>query len=265
MLITSLMLPHKLRKQLEAFIMEPIYQQTFDVDGTQVDRFCRLKTANLLAYIQQVSGKHSDLMGYSWAHLDELGMLWAVVRHRVQISRLPMEGERVTLETWPCPTTRVAFPRSVIGRDQAGEELFRSISLWVFMNRDTRAMILPRASGVEIQGLTRGLELDSPGSLCPAKLSKAAQRPVRYSDLDKNGHMNNTRYLEWAEDLLPSAFHRDHPLRELVICYLSEAREGQLLDLEYDLSDGPTLRLDIHRDNPETTPERVCALRAVYG
>ena len=79
--------------------------------------------------------------------------------------------------------------------------------------------------------------------------------------------MNNSRYLDWAEDLLPSAFHRDHPLKELVICYLSEAREGQALDLSYELSDGPTLRVDVHRnrDNAQGTPERVCAIRATYA
>lgn len=160
----------------------------------------------------------------------------------------------------------MAYPRSVIAYDCKGNEIFRSISLWVLMNTETRAMILPKASGVEVMGLTRGLELDIPGSLFPAPLSSTEPRKVRYSDLDKNGHMNNSRYLGWAQDLLPGSFHREHPLKELVLCYLSEAREGENLDLTYELSDGPELRVDIHRNRDGNTgkPQRVCAIHAQY-
>ena len=247
--------------------MEPIYRQSYTIDGSRVDCFGRLKATVLLSCIQEVSGHHSDILGFTWEELAARRLFWAVVRHRIQIQRLPMVGETITIETWPCPTTRVAYPRSVIAYDQNGNELFRAITLWVLMNLDTRAMILPGMSGVEVTGLTRGLELDAPGSLFPAKLSNSSRRFVCYSDLDRNFHMNNSRYLDWAEDLLPSAFHRDHPLKELVICYLSEAREGQALDLSYELSDGPTLRVDVHRnrDNAQGTPERVCAIRATYA
>ncbi len=248
--------------------MEPIYRQSFTIASDQVDCFSRLKSTVLLGFIQDVSGHHSDLLGYTWEGLAQRRLFWAVVRHRVQIERLPMEGETITLETWPCPTTRVAYPRSVIAYDEAGREIFRAMTLWVLMNMDTRAMILPGSSGVEVTGLTRrGMELDAPASLFPAKLSCQARRSVCYTDLDKNGHMNNVRYQDWAEDLLPSAFHRDHPLKELVICYLSEAREGQALDMAYELSDGPELRVDVSRQGkkPGDKAERVCAIRAIYG
>ena len=54
--------------------------------------------------------------------------------------------------------------------------------------------------------------------------------------------MNNTRYLDWIDDLLPSAFHQDHPVAEFTVCYLSEAREGDPMQLEWDtLEDGALL------------------------
>lgn len=247
--------------------MEPIYQQSFLIDSSHVDCHAHLKTAQLLSFIQEVSGQHSDLLGLTWEKLAGQHMFWAIVRHRVQITRMPGEGETITLETWPCPTTRVAYPRSVIGRDEQGKELFRSITLWVLMNLDTRAMILPGTSGIEVAGVKRGMELDVPGSLHPAKLSAKASRAVRYSDLDKNGHMNNCSYISWMDDLLPSAFHREHPLRELVVCYLSEAREGQVLETDYELDQDGCLRLDMYRprEADQEHPERIFAARAIYG
>lgn len=61
----------------------------------------------------------------------------------MQITRLPKSGETIRVETWAMPTTRVAYPRSVVAYDEKGQELFRSITLWVLMNMDTRAMIQP--------------------------------------------------------------------------------------------------------------------------
>ena len=52
-----------------------------------------------------------------------------MTRHRVEITRLPTIGETIRVETWPMPPTKVAFPRSIIAYDEAGKEIFRSISL----------------------------------------------------------------------------------------------------------------------------------------
>ena len=48
------------------------------------------------------------------------------------------------------------------------------------------------------------------------------------------------------DDLLSSEFHREHTIRELSVCYLSEAREGQQMQLDWQLFDGPVLQVDAH-------------------
>ena len=85
-----------------------------------------------------------------------------------------------------------------------------------------------------------------------------------YTDLDINGHMNNTRYMDWVDDLIPSAFHRDHPLKEFTVCYLNEAKEGQKLTLNWNLGEGPVFQLDAHRDNPGGGQERVFSAQLIF-
>ena len=80
---------------------------TFAVDGLAVDRFRRLKASMLLYYMQEAAGKHFEML--KDPRLDT-NLFWAVTRHSLVINRLPMEGETVTVETWPMPTTRVAYP-----------------------------------------------------------------------------------------------------------------------------------------------------------
>lgn len=60
---------------------------------------------------------------------------------------------------------------------------------------------------------------------------------MRYSELDCNGHLSNTKYLNWMEDLLPTQWHRDHALSKVHICYLNEARADQEIALSWVLED----------------------------
>ena len=227
--------------------MEPIYVKEIEVSPVAVDRFGWLKASRLLEYLQNVAGDHSAILGTDQKALTDKNLFWAVIRHRVQITRLPGTGEKLRIETWPMPTTRTAYPRSTIAYDEQGNECFRSISLWILMDGNTRAMVLPGKSGVEVTGLLRGCELRAPSSQLPREMGECQERSVRYTDLDLNGHMNNCRYLDWVEDLLPSQFHQHHEIREFTLCYMSEVRENEQVQLCWELSDGPVLTVEAVR------------------
>ena len=243
--------------------MEPIYVQNFEINDMVVDRFGRLKPSMLLFIAQTVATRHGELMEVGYDTLNPRRMFWAVIRHRVQISRLPRHGETIRVETWPMPATRSSYPRSVIAYDEAGNECFRAISLWVLMDLDKRNMILPGKSGISLAGSVRGNELALPGSLAPGHLLNRRQRTVCYSDLDRNGHMNNTKYLEWIDDLMPSEFHRDRELKEMTICYLAESWEGQTMDLCWDFPEEGVMRVDTYRCAGDKE-ERVFSARLLY-
>ena len=243
--------------------MESIYTQEFKIADIHVDRFGKLKLSTLLYFAQEVAGRHFDRIAMTYEQLMEKGMFWAIIRQRVQITRLPMSGETIRVETWPMPNTRVAFPRHVAAYDESGKELFRVISLWVLMDAQTRAMILPGKSGILLPGTTQGTELPPPASLPAKQLLNHRSRSVCFTDLDRNGHMNNTKYLDWIADLLPSSFHEQHCPQEFTVCYLSEAREGQELTLSWEFTEEGALNLDAHRYWEEKT-ERIFSARLQY-
>ena len=246
--------------------MEPIYRQQFHIDPAAVDRYGRLKPSMLLLFAQEVAGHHSAMLSLTYEGLAAQGLFWAVIRNRVQITRLPVKGETITLETWPMPTTRTAYPRSTVAYDEQGNELFRSVCLWVLMDLNTRTLILPDKSGVTVEGTLRGTELASPRSLIPKPLDKHNSRRVCFTDLDRNGHMNNARYLDWIMDLLPSSFHQNHPMKDFTLCYMNEAREGQTLDVTWDVDAEGAVQVDIHRAKEEhsTDYDRIFAAKIQF-
>ena len=244
--------------------MEPIYVRNFTVEDAYVDRYGRMKPSQILYLAQDMGGRHSALMSLDYDTLAGRNLFWAVTRHRVQVSRMPMRGETLRLETWPLPTTRAAFPRSVVAYDAQGNEVFRCITLWVLMDLNTRKMIVPGKSGIIVAGTLRGNELPAPNGLIPKPLGTQTSRTVAFTDLVRNGHMNNTRCLDWIADLLPSGYHAGHELREFTVCYLSEAREGQTLDLRWDFPEENCLYMDAHRVNDEQAA-RVFSARILFG
>lgn len=217
--------------------MEPVYRNQFTITSAQCDPYGRIKPSAILSILQEAAGAHCEGTDVDWNALANRNLFFAVTRQRVQITRLPRHGQTVTVETWPGPTSRVAYPRNTIVRDELGNELLRAISLWVLMDVTTRAMVLPGKSGVDYSGNLRGGELPVPASIGLKPMVSAETRVVRYSELDRNHHMNNCRYLDWVMDLLPSAFHREHPVADFTVCYLSEAREGDRVELHYELAD----------------------------
>ena len=231
--------------------MSTMYSDSFTISDLQTDRYGRLKPSAISWFVQEIAGRHCIQLGTDWDTLAAKGMFWAIIRHRVRIQRLPKKGETIRIDTWPMPTTRVAYPRNVVAFDAEGKELFRTTSLWVLMDLHSRSMILPGKSGVDVPGMLQGDELPAPASLAPVELEELTQRQVCFTDLDINGHMNNCRYLDWAWDLLPSHFHEQSNLQEFTLGYLNEAIEGQTLQLHHQIQPDGHFRLEITRPEGE--------------
>lgn len=246
--------------------MMQAFQKEYPIPAFATDRFDRLKLSQVLNYIQQIAGDHCVLLGAHREALMEKGLFWAVIRHRVQITRLPRANETLTVQTWPMPTTRTAFPRSTVAYDAQGNECFRAISLWVLMDAKSRAMVLPGKTDVAVAGALLGSELAAPGSIVPHPMANSTCRTVLFTDLDVNGHMNNCRYLDWVCDILPSPFHQANVPAEFTVCYLSEATEGEALKLDWELTDDGCLTVNALRENEglSTGHSRVFSAKVRY-
>lgn len=244
--------------------MENCFFDTVTVTRGDTDGAGKLSLSALLHYTQEVSGKHSDLLGFSWDSLAERGLFWAVLRHRVVIHRLPEAGETITLQTWPMPTTRSAYPRAARARDEKGNLLFETVSLWVLMDPKSRAMVLPGKSGVTVPGILLGDEISPPGSLPAGQYPGKDLWQVSQEDTDINGHVNNARYL-WKAQQLMEKCGISAP-KEFTVCYLSEALPGEELTLYWQKGEDGIFSLDGRRvsTNVPSGEVRVFAVRLLF-
>ena len=222
-----------------------------------VNLYRRLRTSRLFELMQEASIRHTEELGMGRSMTLDRGLLWMVTLQRAEISRMPEYDELITLESWPGATMHLLFPRYYRVLDEKGTPLLSASALWALVDQETRRMIFPDRYGIVVEGEVTGNEIALPSPPRRAKGEEIARFKVPFSYVDLNGHMNNTRYFDLAEDRIPAAAE-GLPLRRIEVEYASEARLGDelLITLE-DIPGGVRISGD--------TEKKIFRMEFLYG
>ena len=203
--------------------MSTFFEYDVRLNGLDVDGRGQCKASALLNHLQNAATLAA-----------EDGAFWMLARSWYRLSRPLNYEDRLTIRTW-----HRGGKSAIMYRDYDilvnGQPVGESVSAWVLANVNSRKLM--RLSAIpELEG-TGG------GALCktmtlaklrqPGDLREAERRPMRYSDSDLNGHVNNTRYADFACDAVGmERLSGDRYLAELQIGYLAECRPGEVLTLQ---------------------------------
>ena len=102
------------------------------------------------------------------------------------------------------------------------------------MDQNTRKAVFPEQCGIAVPGMQTGLETALPRPPQAPTTDETSSFTVPYSYVDQNGHMNNTRYFDLAEDRMPDAL-RMRPLCEVKTEYSREALLDDTITLKSEL------------------------------
>ncbi|MBN2313139.1 MAG: hypothetical protein JXM79_04375 [Sedimentisphaerales bacterium] len=195
------------------------------VDGT-------IRIASLMHYLQEAAAVHAEELDLGFERLREINSYWVLSNFRMEIARLPMWGDELTIRTWPSGSGRVIASREFIGVDRESRELFRAGSEWMVLdklkNRPKNLFKLDwdipkigeKVLSEGLARLQRREDYQKVGHVC-----------VPYSSIDMNGHVNNTEYVRWGFDALRRTFKSERDVRCVQVSYLSEVFEGDELDV----------------------------------
>lgn len=218
-------------------VHELSYRTSMRVGSRDVNLFRRLKTSAMFELFQELSVVHASALGFGTDEVLSRGVVWVITMQRVEIERMPEEGELIYLESWTGKTTHLLYPRFYRVCDEKGNMLIQASSLWTLMDIESRKMLSSEQFGHEITDMVNGGEIALPGPPKKAAADIATSFTVPYSYLDQNGHMNNTRYFDLAEDLIPAPLE-GKKLKTVVSRYQNEARHGDTIELQWQERDG---------------------------
>ncbi len=211
--------------------METVFETDYTVDAVDINLYGRLRPTRLLELIQQVAGRHAALLGFGWKKLEEQRLAWVLVRQHLEIDRMPERDEIMHFVTWPGRPMHSLLPRYMQILDGSGHEIIRSCTVWVIMNEDSRSMILPSSFGINFPFSSREPLMALPRMpkvLLPELFRTNFTVPFSYVDII--GHMNNTRYMDAAENILPAP-QEGAFLKDLLIEYSHELRLNETMEM----------------------------------
>ncbi len=217
--------------------MTDIYTESRRLRSRDVDMFRRLRTSELFHILQEASIRHTEQLGMGRDKTLDRGILWVLLMQRAEITRMPEYDEETVLRSWPGKTMHLLFPRYYSLETAAGEPLLKASALWSLVDAKTRKVVFPERCGVEIEGLNTGEEIALPGTIRKRDCVREKAFRVPYSFVDLNGHMNNARYFDLAEDCVDAAAEGKR-LKEIRVEYVNEARYGETLTLRWAGEDG---------------------------
>ncbi|MBE7004525.1 MAG: hypothetical protein E7425_09640 [Ruminococcaceae bacterium] len=212
--------------------MSAVYERELLLGSAHVDCFRRLRTSVLFDLLQEASIRHTEALGFGREKTLDRGLAWVVTRQHVLVERMPVFDERIVVRSWPGETMHLLFPRYYELLDAHGETLLRGSALWSLMDQTTRSAVFPDEYGIEIKGVQTGRETPYLVRLRTLETPNESPFRVPYSYVDLNGHMNNTRYFDLTDDLLP-AVHRGEMLCEANVEYCAEAKLGEELHIAW--------------------------------
>jgi medium-chain acyl-[acyl-carrier-protein] hydrolase len=202
----------------------------------------------LCGFLQEIAGHHASALGVGVETLLSKGFTWFLSKLRLIVERFPRPGESIEVRTWPVSGTarngerssgadRLFALRDFSVMDAGGACIASAASAWLVM--DTAARRPARIQSVWDPPDTSGLGRAIPGNMervAPMRRGtdegeKApdfteSRFPVLYSDIDVNGHANNTSYIRWIVESSGAEILDTRRLASLSLDFLAETRKG---------------------------------------
>lgn len=199
------------------------YQEEWTVPFDMCDVKQEVKLPALISHCLAVSARQSEELGRSDLFVyQEYRLIWVVTDYELTIERLPKYSETVLIRTEAVAYNKFFCQRTFVIYDTEGNRLLDILCYFVLIDFDNRKLspvpeeLIAPYQSEQVKKLPRVpkyQDLEEP---------IVQSFPVRYFDLDMNGHVNNGKYLEWMYEALGYDFLLCHCPQKIQLRYIKE-------------------------------------------
>ena len=158
--------------------------------------------------------------------------------YAIEIDRLQKKKKKVTITTEAISYNKIFCYRNFYITDEAGQQIMLFKTTFALMDYETRKVaevpdeVVAPYGADKIKKLFRGPRyktLENPLEILYR---------VRYFDLDMNGHVNNSKYLEWMLDVFDLDFLTEYTPAHIDLKYVKEIHHGSKIYSGYEFDQG---------------------------
>lgn len=154
---------------------------------------------------------------------------WVVTQYELNVTRMPRVDEPLMLGTEATTYNKLMSYRKYWVATESGTRLAELLGAWVVMDLSSRKLVPIPPEVAQKAGAVADPSVHRFERLARLnEVHREGRYPVRYQDIDGNGHVNNSHYLEWMVDSLGGAFLNQHQLQSMTIKYAREVGSGSV-------------------------------------
>ncbi len=220
---------------MENEIMNPIWEEEFNIATYHTDPFGTLKLSSFYELLQDAASRDAARKGFGYNELIAQNKFWVLLRVLVNFKRMPDWEEKVCFRTWPTESNGVIAYRDFELISETGEKLVNGTTTWTQVHTETR-----RPVRIEMEGKYKPITdlhaiLEKPGKVrLPDSLAWSEEIQVKYSQIDVNWHVNNNRYLEWVMNEIPIDYLKNFMVVAMEVNFLSEGKLHDLVKVGFE-------------------------------
>ena len=203
--------------------------ESYRIRITEVDAHSQLTIPALNGLLQEMAWRHSVVEKVSVHELSaQHNISWVLSRLKIWIDRLPNYDETITVKTYVQGVDKYFYHRDFKVIDGDGIEIIRANSVWGLMDIVKRRLTSIPAWMIAITQTS----IEKPVERVAGKISGLNHVEieklfdVRWYDIDSNQHVNNTKYVEWLMESVPTEILKNGTLSSIDMIFKNESMLG---------------------------------------
>lgn len=191
---------------------------------SETDKNGYLTLTSIVNYFQDCSTFQSEDLGVGMEFLKEHHHGWILSAWQIIVERYPKLCEEIEVSTWPTAFNGLYGTRNFMMKDKAGECVAYANSIWVFMDTEKKRPSKPTEKDIEKYKLEPELQMEyAPRKIVlPETWEEKEAFCVQKSDIDTNGHVNNSHYIQMAMEML----NENRTVKQIRVEYKKSALYG---------------------------------------
>ncbi len=206
------------------------FRREYTIRTNDYDAYNHLSMAAVLDILQNIAAYHAALLKASREDLEKVNLFWVIVRSEVEVLSTPKLLSKVIVKTWPEKPTRFYFDRMYQIFDESGENLIiKARSRWVLVDYTTRKFGAPGLYEYPLSTFHDEKLFSASFDRFPFGEEFVGEHVVRPSEIDENGHFNNSKYAHVVYDFL--GLEAAKTIEYFAINYSHEVMVGEKINI----------------------------------
>lgn len=206
------------------------YTKDYEINYYNVDAKLKCSITSIVNLLADIGTEQSEKLGVGIDYCMEHNKTWVFYQYDIKIKKYPKCYDRLTVETNPSGFKKFYASRdyNVYNKD-TNELMATGEAVFFYIDLDKRRAVRIPDEQYTVYGIddsnNKDFQVDRLEKLKEVKYSK--EFSVRYSDIDSNRHVNNTKYIEWAMEAMPIDLIIQYNLNRIRVTFEKECTYGE--------------------------------------